>query len=204
MRIACLVWLGFALLGCGAGAATPGPEPATESATEADGDGDGVPDARDLCPRDTGPAETDGCPPLPRECPEGPFAILDTLEFAEGTARLAGRPGPILDAAAATLRGNPGVTLVEIRGHLSVEESPAGPALALERARVVEAELVSRGIAAARLRAVTLDARCVPGDSHPIPRARVDFRFLTVDGEAVVHDDECTRYPGEREAEPCE
>jgi len=119
--------------------------------------------------------------------------IVDELEFVGGTARFVGGAGPALDAAAATLRGNPSVGSVEVRGHLTPAEFAEAPQLGLQRAWIVREELMARGIAPTRLRLVSVADHCPQLEGHPVAAERVDFRYLIVDGEAVTHDDECAR-----------
>ena len=158
-------------IACGA---TPAPAP--------DSDSDGVADAEDRCPRDPGPASEGGCPPLPDETEEAPFAILDVIEFDPETTQLSGRTEPILDAVAETLLGNPEVQ-VDVRGHTTAEEREE---LAIARAEAIRGQLMLRGVNGERIQPVALVNAC-PGEP------RVDFRFAAIDGQEQVYPDECVR-----------
>lgn len=170
-RVGRLSWLWFAVVGCGAGAV--GVEPAD--------------------PDRPGTAEIEASPSLPTECSGAPPVIVDELEFIDGTARFAGGAGPILDGAAVTLRTNRSIESVEIRGHLTPAEFAETPQLGLQRAWVVREELLARGITPTRFRLVSVAARCPQPEGDAVAAERVDFRYLVVDGEPVVYDDECTR-----------
>lgn len=164
-RMGRMSWLCLAVVGCGAGAVVS--EPSSP--------------------------EAEPSPPLPAQCAEAPFAIADELEFVGETARFVGGAGSVLDAAAATLRQNPSIGSVEIRGHLTSAEFAEAPQLGLQRAWIVREELIGRGIVATRLRLVSVADHCPQPEGHPVGAERVDFRYLIVDGEAVAHDDECAR-----------
>ncbi len=85
--------------------------------------------------------------------------ILDVVEFLPQTKILRPRSLPTLDAVAATLVGNPTITLVEVQSH--------APELGLSqvRAELVRDYLVARGVAPGRLVAQGY------GDTQPIDRA---------------------------------
>jgi outer membrane protein OmpA-like peptidoglycan-associated protein len=85
--------------------------------------------------------------------------ILDKVYFAPGSATVRRISYPILDAVAATLKGNPGILSVEVQGHSDAAEAESAPALAGRRARNVVRYLVRKGVAAERLRARGYGAR---------------------------------------------
>lgn len=92
--------------------------------------------------------------------------ILDVVEFAPGTAMLSPKSLPILDAVAATLHGNPSITLVEVQAHTSgIGEPLANFELTERRAAVIVAYLENVGIDPARLAAQGY------GDSQPLDHA---------------------------------
>ncbi len=107
--------------------------------------------------------------------------ILDNVEFAPGTAMLLPKSLAILDAVAATLHGNPSITLVEVQSHTSgVGDEIANLSLTERRAAVVTAYLENVGIDPARLTAQRY------GDTQPIDRTpgswkneRISFLILT-------------------------
>jgi OOP family OmpA-OmpF porin len=111
--------------------------------------------------------------------------ILDVVRFAPGTALVSPTSFATLDAVAATLNGNPSITLVEVQSHTSgAGDENANLALSEERARVVMAYLVTAGVDAARLTAQGY------GDTQPLDRAcslkneRIAFLILKRDGQA--------------------
>jgi outer membrane protein OmpA-like peptidoglycan-associated protein len=181
---------------CGGSTSTTTTEPGSESYRDLDGDG--YPDADDQCPEEPenidGIDDDDGCPDRPREG-EGAFAILDVIAFENGSAEPAGRHGPVVEAVAETLEGNPEIELLEVRGHRADPDDGAG-GLGLRRAEAVIARLTAEGIAATRLRAIDLDVRCPAEDGE---HRRVDFRFARLDSEQIEYEDECARRTEEDE-----
>lgn len=105
--------------------------------------------------------------------------ILDVIEFAPGTAALRAKSFAILDAVAATLRGNPGISLVEVQSHTSgTGDEAANLALTEQRAAVVRAYIIGLGVEPERL-----DAQGY-GDTQPLDLAgsskneRISFVIL--------------------------
>jgi outer membrane protein OmpA-like peptidoglycan-associated protein len=105
--------------------------------------------------------------------------ILDVVEFAPGTAKLQPTSGPILDAVAETLLGNPSIERVEVQAHTSGRgNAGANQALSDQRAATVKAYLVRAGVPPTRLVAQGY------GDTQPIDRAvpskneRISFLIL--------------------------
>lgn len=139
---------------------------AASTARAADSDGDGTPDADDVCPHE--PGTTRGCPCLSIvTCLS--LVVLEPPTFEPRSAALT--PGA-LDAVAQALLAHPEVALVELEGHCDATE-PA--ALAQQRADVVRAALIARGIAPERL--VTSSAGSAhPRDGSPGPRGRARNR----------------------------
>ena len=77
-----------------------------------DRDGDRIPDAFDRCPYEpetyNGFQDEDGCPDKGRVLVmRGKLEILDKIYFARGDARIKPVSDPLLDAIAATIKGNP-------------------------------------------------------------------------------------------------
>jgi outer membrane protein OmpA-like peptidoglycan-associated protein len=89
--------------------------------------------------------------------------ILDVIEFAPGTAALRAKSFATLEAVAATLRGNPGIELVEVQSHTSgVGSDVANLDLSIQRAAVVRAYIIGLGVEPARLAAQGY------GDTQPL------------------------------------
>ena len=76
--------------------------------------------------------------------------IIEPIRFRAQTAVSAPESTRMLDAIAATLVGNPGLTKIEIRVHAATAE------LAAQRARAIVAQLVARGVTEDRLRPVAV------------------------------------------------
>jgi OmpA-OmpF porin, OOP family len=105
--------------------------------------------------------------------------ILDVVEFVPGTATLRPTSRPILDAVAATLRGNPSIELIEVQSHTrGPGDHAANLTLSDDRAAAIVAYVVAAGIAPSRLVAQGY------GDTQPLDRAasakneRVSFLIL--------------------------
>ena len=105
--------------------------------------------------------------------------ILDVVEFAPGTAELRAGSHATLDAVAATLVGNPGITRLEVQAHTSgVGDAAANQVLSDARAAVIVRYLVAAGVEPSRLVAQGY------GDTQPIERGapakneRVSFLIL--------------------------
>jgi outer membrane protein OmpA-like peptidoglycan-associated protein len=137
-------------------AATPVARPPVEETAGyagADNDHDGIPDSADRCPNEpetyNGFEDDDGCPDRGRVILRmGRIEILDKVYFASGHTELKPVSLPILRAMAATLNGNPSITLVEVQGHTD-EREPARAAQT--RAEAVKRWLTQNGVAANRL-----------------------------------------------------
>jgi hypothetical protein len=112
-----------------------------------DNDHDGIPDRVDKCPNQpetyNGFQDEDGCPDRGRVIIEGDrLKLLDPIAFDGATIK--SPSSPILTAVAATLKGNPQLTLVEVRA----TGDQRG-----ERAAAVRRWLVAHGVQPERLRA---------------------------------------------------
>jgi outer membrane protein OmpA-like peptidoglycan-associated protein len=156
--------------------------PIDDEKVVADRDGDGIPDSEDQCPDEpetpNGYQDTDGCPDHGRVVvTSSSLQVLDNIHFAKGSDAIAPESGPILDAIAATLKGNPEITKLEIAGHAGPDENDVW-SLSERRAGAVRGALVARGIAASRL--VTRGfGTTVPRDKqHAEKDRRVEFVIL--------------------------
>ncbi|MCU0675507.1 MAG: OmpA family protein [Myxococcota bacterium] len=140
-----------------------------------DNDQDRILDVDDRCPNEpetyNGFEDEDGCPDRGRVTIEDSrIVILDKIYFARGSSQLRDPQTPILDAMAATLVHNPQILRVRVDGHATSDE-PSPWALAAERAGVVRAALIARGVEPERLVAQPV------GDTQPIdPRATEEAR----------------------------
>ncbi len=127
----------------------------TDGCPDPDNDADGILDVDDACPEESetynGMQDDEGCPDTGRVViMDTQLRVLDQIYFEAGASSLAASSRPILDAVAATLTGNPQLTRVEIEGHADPAEA-GGWRVSAERAAVVQAALIERGVAAHRL-----------------------------------------------------
>jgi outer membrane protein OmpA-like peptidoglycan-associated protein len=128
------------------------------SRSDPDNDGDGMADGSDKCKDEpenkNGFQDDDGCPD---EIPEAVKKFTGTIKginFVTGSAKIKKGSNKTLDEAVAVLKENPSVR-IEIGGHTDDKGSAEkNKALSQARAEAVKAYLVSKGIEAARLRAV--------------------------------------------------
>jgi outer membrane protein OmpA-like peptidoglycan-associated protein len=122
---------------------------------EPDRDHDRIPDSRDACPDEpetyNGYQDQDGCPDRGTVLlHKGSLQILDRVYFAAGSHTLKPEAGRLLDAIAATLKGNPEVTLTGVEGYAANDE-PDPMEVAKARATAVRRALIERGVSADRL-----------------------------------------------------
>jgi outer membrane protein OmpA-like peptidoglycan-associated protein len=120
-----------------------------------DDDLDRIVDACDRCPREAEVYNTfcdeDGCPDRSGVCVDtSRLVIQDRVVFRRHRATMENGSEPILDALAATLRGNPQIERVLVRGHAGTGERRSAT-LGLARAEATRAALIARGVAPDRL-----------------------------------------------------
>jgi outer membrane protein OmpA-like peptidoglycan-associated protein len=162
-----------------------------------DPDSDRILDVDDACPNDpetyNGHEDEDGCPDRGQVViEENQIVILEKIYFETDSAVIKQRSYSILDAVAATLNGNPQITLVEIQGH--ADERGADDynlRLTRDRAAAVVEAVVQRGVSRRRLRSAGYGERC-PVDPRHNKEAweknrRVEFKIIkTQDGPTGV------------------
>ena len=149
-----------------------------ERVAQVDSDHDGIPDVDDKCPNEpetyNGYDDTDGCPDRGRVVVTSTsIEVLDRIYFDKGSDALGKASAPIVDAIAATLKGNPSITRLEIQGHAGDDEADAWN-LAARRAGTIRGALVARGVDVTRLSIRSYGA--TTADRQP-PR-RVEFLIL--------------------------
>jgi outer membrane protein OmpA-like peptidoglycan-associated protein len=115
-----------------------------------DNDKDRILDAADKCPNEpetyNGFEDDDGCPDKGRVIVrKGKMEILDAIRFEHGKSLVKPIWSPLLDAIAATLKGNPQLRLVEVAGHAASNEADAD-GLSAARAEAVRGALLQRGV----------------------------------------------------------
>ncbi|MCU0672887.1 MAG: OmpA family protein [Myxococcota bacterium] len=162
-----------------------------------DNDNDRILDGDDSCPNDpetyNGFEDEDGCPDRGSVLIEdNSIIILEKIYFETDSAVIQQRSYPIIDAVAATLNGNPQITLVEIQGHADERgDDNYNIRLTRDRAASVVEAVVQRGVARERLRSGGYGERC-PVDPRSNAEAwernrRVEFKILaTEDGPTGV------------------
>jgi outer membrane protein OmpA-like peptidoglycan-associated protein len=144
----------------------------SDGCPDADNDRDRVGDRSDKCPNEpetfNGFEDDDGCPDRGRVVvTSSSLEVLDQVYFAKGNDGVKKTSAPILDAIAATLRGNPDIVKIEIGGHASDDEAEAW-ALASRRASAVRQALIDRGVESKRLVIVPY------GSTRPMDRSSSD------------------------------
>lgn len=162
-----------------------------------DNDQDRFEDAVDACPDHpenyNGIDDEDGCPDRSAGIIISPtnLQILDQVFFPDGATDVPLKARPILDAVAATLKGNPQILMLEIQAHSDERGSDvANIRTSRTRAEAVKQYLVDNGgIEPGRLRANGFGERCPIDARHNEEgwqrNRRVEFKILrTTDGDA--------------------
>ncbi len=168
-----------------------------------DNDGDRILDVDDACPNDpetyNGFEDEDGCPDKGLVIiDESQLLILEKIYFETDSAIIQSRSFALLDAVAATLNGNPQITLVEIQGHADSRGSDAyNIKLTAARAASVVNALIERGVLKDRLRSAGYGERC-PVDPKNNAAAweknrRVEFKILETDAGPTGVEVTCPR-----------
>jgi OOP family OmpA-OmpF porin len=122
-----------------------------------DNDKDRILDVDDKCPNEpetyNGYQDEDGCPDKGRVVVhKGRIEILDKIYFETNKAVIKPVSFPILNAIAATLKGNPQILQIEIQGHADERGSDThNMKLTDARAKSVRRYLVEKGVSVKRL-----------------------------------------------------
>jgi len=169
----------------------------SDGCPDPDNDKDQIPDVKDKCPNDpetyNGYQDQDGCPDKGKVIVEGnEILILEKVQFETDSARILPASNEILDAVAATLKGHPEFTLIEVAGHADERASDEhNLKLTKARAASVMDALRARGIPASHIVSQGYGEWC-PLDNASNPTAweknrRVEFKVVkTEDGETGV------------------
>jgi OOP family OmpA-OmpF porin len=155
---------------------------------EPDNDNDRILDRNDSCPNDpetyNGFQDKDGCPDRGKVLiEENQIVILEKIYFETDSAEIQHRSYPIIDAVAATLIGNPHISLLEIQGHADERATDEyNVRLTRDRAAAVLEALVQRGVDRRRMRSAGYGERCPIDPAHNEPawekNRRVEFKIL--------------------------
>ncbi len=153
-----------------------------------DNDNDRILDVDDACPNDpetyNGFEDEDGCPDRGKVViEENQIIILEKIYFATDSAEILPKSFPIVDAVAATLIGNPQLTLVEIQGHADERASDQyNIELTRDRAASVLQALAERGVGHHRMRSAGYGERCPVDPAHNAAawekNRRVEFKII--------------------------
>jgi OOP family OmpA-OmpF porin len=156
-----------------------------------DNDRDRILDKDDACPNDpetyNGYQDEDGCPDKGSVIiEENEIIILEKIYFATDSAEILPKSFPIVDAVAATMVGNPQITLVEIQGHADERGTDEyNIRLTSDRAASVRQALIQRSVDASRLRSAGYGERCPVDPSHNAvaweKNRRVEFKIIRTD-----------------------
>ncbi|TSJ45810.1 OmpA family protein [Fluviicola chungangensis] len=118
-----------------------------------DSDKDGVPDGDDACPQTPGLVSNNGCPVVEKAVQEVMAKALRGVQFETSKSTLLKTSLPILDEVVRVMKQNPDYRL-DILGHTdNVGDENQNLVLSQERAQVVAAYLISKGVDSARIHA---------------------------------------------------
>ena len=111
---------------------------------------------------------------------ETSIEIYDTITFVGNTAVIAPTSVNMIDAIARTLRGNPSIVLLQVRGHSDWEEPDRvrRAELSIERAGNVVGELIARGVDPARLEPYGASDSEPISQTDPVVNRRIDLLIL--------------------------
>lgn len=163
----------------------------TNPTASADTDHDGIPDSQDKCPNEpetyNGTEDSDGCPDRGRVIiSQSKIEILDQLFFKRDSAKIEPASRPLIEAIAATLKGNPELSLLEVAGHACGDSNARD--ISQSRADAVRGALVGLGVEGRRLRARGYggDRPLTPGNSEEAcsRNRRVQINILQTRDEA--------------------
>ena len=117
-----------------------------------DGDGDGVNDEEDKCPTRPGPASNSGCPEIAKEVIEKVSMAAKNVFFATGSYKLLAKSNAALNEVANIMKADESLML-DIDGHTdNVGTNESNQVLSDNRAASVRDYLVSKGVAASRMK----------------------------------------------------
>jgi len=164
--------------------------PAPLTGAVGDRDGDRIPDDVDRCPDEpetyNGFNDDDGCPDQGQTViHKGRITILAPIYFETGKDIIKRQSFPVVDSVAATINGNPWITLVEVQGHTARGEKDR---LATSRANAVLKALGERNVDRSRLVAHAfgnLKPICTQKNEDCLSRnRRVEFIILSHDARS--------------------
>jgi outer membrane protein OmpA-like peptidoglycan-associated protein len=137
-----------------------------------DNDHDRIPDVRDRCPNDpetyNGTEDEDGCPDQGiAVLEENNIRILQEIRFETDSAQIRPESFPVVEAVAATLRGNPQIVFVQVQGHADERgDDDHNLQLTRDRSASVVRALVERGVERQRVQPAGYGERCPVARGH--------------------------------------
>jgi outer membrane protein OmpA-like peptidoglycan-associated protein len=137
-----------------------------------DNDHDRIPDVRDRCPNDpetyNGTEDEDGCPDQGiAVLEENNIRILQEIRFETDSAQIRPESFPVVEAVAATLRGNPQIVFVQVQGHADERgNDDHNLQLTRDRSASVVRALVERGVERNRVQPAGYGERCPVAQGH--------------------------------------
>ncbi|MFP2904509.1 OmpA family protein [Pyxidicoccus sp. 3LFB2] len=166
--------------------------PERNGCPESDSDKDGVPNRVDSCANEPGDAKNLGCPvhvlPLVEIKPDR-LVVLGKVFFESSQARIQSRSFELLDWVARVIKEHPEIQAVGVGAHTDDRGFPdANRRLSQGRAEAVRQYLITKGVAAERLRAQGF-GQDRPIDSNATSIGRENNRrveFLIVDTEKAA------------------
>ena len=160
---------------------------APDGCPDPDADKDGIPVPADKCPDEpetrNGYLDADGCPDEVPEKVKKFDGVLEGIEFASGSAKIRPQSIPKIDGAIEVLLEYTSIKLLII-GHTDDQgKAESNKTLSLERADAVKDYMVSKGIAADRIRTVG-QGEAKPRDTNDTAAGRarnrrIEFKILT-------------------------
>jgi OOP family OmpA-OmpF porin len=175
----------------------------TDGCPDPDNDHDGILDKDDKCPNQpetfNGFEDEDGCPDKGKVIIEGSsIIILEKIQFDYNSAKIKQESMPIVDAVAATLKGHPEFTLVEVQGHADERgDDNYNLKLTQDRVNSVVNAMTAKGVDAKRIRAKGFGEYCaldnadgtstIHNETQWEKNRRVEFKIVkTKDGPTGV------------------
>lgn len=151
-----------------------------------DADKDGVADNFDNCVNEPGPADNQGCPAAKKQLvviTANKLMIKDKVYFDTNKATIQSRSNALLDQVAAVLVAHPEIASVQVEGHTdNTGDAAYNRTLSNDRAKAVVDYLVTKGVAAERLKPMGFGPDR-PAEDNATPKGRdanrrVEFNIL--------------------------
>ncbi|MFT3706056.1 MAG: OmpA family protein [Archangium sp.] len=151
-----------------------------------DADKDGTADNFDNCVNEAGPADNQGCPAGKKQLvviTANKLVIKDKVFFDLNKSTIQAKSFGLLDQVAAVVNGHMEIGTIQVEGHTdNTGDAATNRTLSNDRAQAVMNYLISKGVAATRLKAVGFGPD-KPADTNATPAGRdnnrrVEFNIL--------------------------